>query len=108
MKTKRNKTLMIVALVSIFACGCPGGFLFYAGFRQISQAVGVVNSFEEFLLDIVTGLADGGWLVCPSIVIILIPFFLLLLAVLKKEKKDELEELAPTGVSQDDPLPPPS
>ena len=99
---------MIIALVSIFACGCPGGFLFYAGFRQISQAVGAVNTFRDLLLDLVTGLVNGGWLVCPSIVIILIPILLGLLAVLKKEKKDELEELAPTGVSQDEPLPPPS
>lgn len=99
---------MVITLVSIFACGCPGGFLFYAGFRQLSQAIAVVNSFEDFLLDIGIGLASGGWLVCPSVVLMLIPVLFLLIAMLNKEKKEELEEMKPIGLSQNEPLPPPS
>jgi len=108
MKTKRNKTLVIIALASIFACGCLGGFLFYAGFLQIAPLVGAVSSFEGLLQNILTGLANGGWLVCPSVLLMLIPVLLVLVAMLSKGKKEELEELESTGVSQEDPLPPPS
>ena len=108
MKPKRNKTMMIIALVSIFACGGPGCFLFYAGFRQLASALGAVSSFEDLLQETLTGFANGGWLVCPSVIVILIPVLLVLIALLGKGKKEKLEGLDPTGISQEDPLPPPS
>jgi hypothetical protein len=40
--------------------------------------------------------------------LILIPVLLVLIALLGKGKKEKIEELEPTGVSKDDPLPPPS
>ncbi len=109
MKKKRQKTLMIIALLSIFVCGCPGCFTLIQGFTYFSASIGTVQSIEDLLPDLGVGFLNGGWMVCLSGFLILLPFVLVIIAVVQRSKKDQdLEELAPNGVSQDDPIPPTS
>ncbi len=110
MKNKRQKTLMIIALVSVFLCGCPGCFLSIQGFRYFPAAIGTIHSFEGFMRNITAGFLNGGWMVCLSGFLILIPFILVIVAVVQRGKKEEdlAEEEKPTGASEDDPIPPPS
>lgn len=109
MKNKRQKTLMIIALVSIFLCGCPACFTLIQGIGYFPAAIGTLQSFDDLLGNLAAGFLNGGWMVCMSGFLILVPFILVVVAVVNRAKKDEkLEELEPTGVSEEDPIPPPS
>ena len=109
MKKKSQKTLMVIALVSIFICGCPGCFLLFEGFRYFPPAIGTINSFEDLMRDLAAGFTNGGWMICLSGLLILLPLILVIIAVIQRvATKDEIEELEPTGVSKDDPIPPTS
>lgn len=109
MKKKRQKSLMIIALVSIFLCGCPGCYTLAQGFTYFPAAIGSFQSFEDLMAGLGEGFLNGGWMVCLSVFLILIPFVLVIIAVVQRSKnKDLLEEVEPTGVSQDDPIPPTS
>jgi hypothetical protein len=109
MKKKRQKTLMIIALVSIFVCGCPGCLALFEGLRYFPPAVGTSSSFEDVARGLGAGFMNGGWMVCLSGLLILVPFILVLSAVIQRAgKADDIEELPPTGASQDDPIPPTS
>lgn len=108
MKNEKNKTIMILALISIVLCACPGCILLFPGMSSLIDAVGSINSIEDLLADLGNGFVQGGWMICVGGVLIIIPFILAVIAVLKREKKEELEELEPTGASKDDPIPPTS
>ncbi len=47
-------------------------------------------------------------MICPGAVLILIPLLLGFFTLVTKNKPEELTALNPTGVSKEDPLPPPS
>ena len=108
MKKDSKKTIMIVALVSIFLCGCPGCYFLVNGLSHFYNSVGNIQDVEDFWMDLAYGFRQGGWLVCLSGLLILVPFILVIYAVVKRTKKEDLEELEPTGVSKEDPLPPTS
>jgi ABC-type xylose transport system permease subunit len=109
MNKKRQKTLMIIALVSIFLCGCPGCYTLFRGVTYFPAAMGTIQSFEDFMADLGAGFLNGGWMVCLSGFMILIPFVLVIIAVVQRSKnKDVMEELEPTGASEEDPIPPTS
>jgi len=108
MKKNSKKTLMIIALISIVACACPGCFLLFQGFGNLMEPIGNIQNPEDLLDDLVLGFSQGGWLLCVSAILIIIPFILVIIAVVKRGEPDVLEALEPTGVSKDDPVPPPS
>lgn len=108
MKKVNKKTIMIIALVSVFLCGCPGCYLLTSGLTNFISSIGEIQSSEDIWSGVVTGLSQGGWMVCASGVLILVPFVLVIIAVIKRTQKEELEVLEPTGVSKEDPLPPTS
>ena len=109
MKKKRQKILMIIALVSIFMCGCPGCLLLIQGIGYFPAAIGTIQSFGDLMGDLAAGFLNGGWLVCLSGFFLLVPFILVIVTVIERGKKGEvLEELEPTGASEGDPIPPPS
>lgn len=108
MKNKPKKSLIIITLISIFLCGCPGCFLLFEGAQRFSSAIGPFDSFEDISQGFATGLLNGGWMVCLSGFFIMIPTIFALVAVFARDKKDELEAIEPTGVSKEEPIPPPS
>ena len=109
MKKKQQKTWMIIALVSVFLCGCPGCFTLYQGVRYFQAAIGTIQSIEDLLANLAAGFLNGGWMVCLSSFMILIPVILVIIAVVQRSKKaEDVEELEPTGVSKEDPIPPTS
>jgi len=99
---------MIIALISIVICGCPGCILLFPGVTSMVDTVGHINTFQDLLADFGDGFVQGGWMLCLGGVLILVPFILAIIAVVKRDKGNELEELKPTGVSKDDPIPPTS
>lgn len=108
MKKQNTQTIMVIALISIALCGCPGCGLLIPGLNTFTSAIGSIQSMEDLLVAFGQGFVQGGWMVCVGGLLILIPFVLVVIAVLKKTKKEPLEELEPTGVSKDEPIPPPS
>jgi hypothetical protein len=104
MSRKNSRTLLIILLISIFICACPGLALIIPG---IDALVGVLQTSgagtqEEFTWNLV----QSGGAICLSIVLILIPVVLLLIWVLTRKPKDPYDQKEPTGASSDDPLPP--
>ena len=107
MKKDGKKTIMIIALISIFICGCPGIFFLLQGSKYFLASVGTISSVEDLLSDLGAGFVNGGWQVCLSGLLILIPFILMFIAVLsRRKKKDEVVKVEPLGVSEEDPIPP--
>ena len=72
------------------------------------NTVGNIQDFEDLWMRLTYGFKQGGWLVCVSGLLILVPIILVILAVVKHTKKEDLEEREPTCVSKEDPLPPTS
>jgi len=99
---------MIIALISIVLCGCPGCFLLFSGFRFFPAALGTLNNFDDLFNALAAGILNGGWMVCLGGIFILVPFVLVLIAVLNRKKDVVLDVKEPTGISKDDPIPPAS
>ena len=104
MSRKNSRTLLIILLISIFICACPGLALIIPG---IDALVGVLQTSGTGAQEAFTwNLVQSGGAICLSIVLILIPVVLLLVWVLTRKSKDPYEQKEPTGASADDPLPP--
>ncbi len=108
MKKAKKKTIMIITLVSVFLCGCPGCYFLVEGLLSFYDAVNNIQESTSFWEGVGFSFIQGGWMVCVSALLILVPFVLVIIAVIKRTQKEDLEELKPTGVSKDDPLPPTS
>ena len=108
MKKPKKKIIMIIALISIFLCGCPGCYWLVEGLFAFYEVLNNIQGFEGprmFLFDFLT---QSGWKLLLSGVLIMVPVILVFIALVIRTKKEDLEELEPTGVSKDDPLPPTS
>jgi len=104
MSKKNSRTLLIILLVSIFICACPGLALAIPG---IDALIGVVQTSgagtqEELTWDLI----QSGGVICFSMILIFIPITLLLVWLLTRKPKDPYDQKEPTGASSDDPLPP--
>lgn len=107
MKKDKKKTFMILALVSIVICGCPGCYLMIPGISSLIDATGgSIDSFEDLLSDLGEGFVLGGWKLCLGGIFVLVPFVLAFIAVLIRNQDQGLEKLEPTGASEDEPIPP--
>jgi hypothetical protein len=102
----KNKTIMIIALISIVLCGCPGCALLIPGINAFTSAVGSVQTGQDLLDDLGNGFLSGGWMICLSGLLVLVPFVLVIFAVVKRGGIKKVDDLEPTGVSKDDPIPP--
>lgn len=106
---RQNKKIIIfLALVSIVLCGFPGCFLLMPGFNSLFGAMQYIQNFADFQHGFIRGIVQGGWMICIGGLLILIPVSLGVIAVIKHVKKDPIKDLEPTGVSKDEPIPPPS
>ena len=108
MKKNRNKTWMIIALVSILLCACPGCLLLIPGFNNLMIVLEQSQSSQSFLGILTDSFLQGGWMICLGAGLVLIPFVLVIITVVKRNDSGVLEKLEPTGASKDEPLPPPS
>jgi hypothetical protein len=108
MKNGNKKIVLILAVISILICGCPGCSLLVPGIESILDAMGNYQGIGDLLLNLLQGFLLGGWKICLGGVLLLVPTILVVIVVINHAKKGELEDLVPTGVSKDDPIPPPS
>ena len=108
MKIEDHKTIMVLALVSILLCACPGCLILLPGTLVLVGSVGDIQNFNDLVNAVWTGFIRGGWSVCIGGFLILVPFVLASIAVMKKSDLDEIEPLEPTGISEKDPIPPTS
>jgi hypothetical protein len=106
MKKNSNKTVMVIALISIMLCGCPGLGLFFPGMSVLIDSLVNIDSYGSALNAVGNGFLNGGYMICLSGLLIPIPIVLLIVALIKRSRKEELKKIEPTGVSKDEPLPP--
>lgn len=106
MKETKNKAIMVMTVISIILCGCPGSILLWMGATSMVDAVGRVASFSDLLINFDLSYLRGGWMICLSGILLIIPIALVMIILIQRKKKNPLTDLEPTGVSQEDPIPP--
>ena len=106
-KKKQSKTILILALVSILFCGCPGCLLFLPGVGRMIETIDGVQSLVQLPTALFDGFLAEGWMLCLGTLLILVPTGLgIFYLMLRKQTKNEPSNLKPTGLSEDEPLPP--
>ncbi len=108
MSKNSKKTVMVIALISIVLCGCPGLALLFSGASALLDTLANIDFYGSVPDAIGAGLLNGGYVICLAGLLIPIPIVLLIIALIKRSGQKELEKLEPTGISKDDPLPPTS
>jgi uncharacterized SAM-binding protein YcdF (DUF218 family) len=106
MSRKTSRTLLIISLVSIFLCACPGLALLIPGIDALADLVAMNPAADQ--AGYARGLLVSGGLICLSAALILIPVILLLVWLFTRKSKKPYDPLEPTGASSDDPIPPTS
>jgi hypothetical protein len=106
MNKKRNKTILILALVSIVLCTCPGCALMVSGLGFYLDAVGEINNFGDYFAHLGYGIRQGGWLILPGFFFVMIPFILGIVALLKNPKEDHKEPQELTGDTRENRISP--
>lgn len=104
---KPNKNIIpVITVISLFICGCPGLALIFMGLPP------VIDGFNQIVF---SGQVSGSFfisyllsvgLVCLSGIFLLIPAGLVIYLWVQRNKKPPLDPLEPTGISEDEPIPP--
>jgi len=104
MSKKNRKTLLIILIISIFVCACPGIALLFPG---VDALIGVLQTGSAgSQADYVWTLILSGGAIALALLAIAVPFILLLVWLFTRKSKDPYDQKEPTGASADDPLPP--
>jgi len=108
LKNKSNKTIAILAVISIFLCACPGCAFLVPGLGFYLESFGNIQDVGGYFTYLSYGFRQGGWLICLGGFLIMVAFILAIIALAKGSTGTLLETLEPTGASKDDPIPPAS
>jgi hypothetical protein len=106
MNKSKKQNLIVVTWLSVVLCGCPGGLFLLMGLVNIVSAVGGMPFPAIIFGNQDPGFLIGGWMLCLSGLLLLVPIVLVVIAVINRPKKSEIQTIEPTGASKDDPLPP--
>ncbi len=60
MEKRRKKSYLILLLISIVICGCPGCFLIGPGFINIIDVLGRTQAIDDLLFNFGEGFIQGG------------------------------------------------
>jgi hypothetical protein len=100
----KKKVLLIILIITVFLCGCPGIAMI------IEEVTSLGNAFAGRIQDpglwgqaLVEGMGNLGFLVCIGGLVVLVPIILLIVWFLVRKQKPK-----PGGASGADPIPPPS
>jgi len=96
---------LLLTGISVFLCGCPGAALLLSGVANLIEALGRMTNLGEFFTNFTISHLRGGWMVCLSSLLLLVPLSLVVFLLVKRDKGTLLTSLEPTGASQDDPIP---
>jgi hypothetical protein len=106
MKKSKKQTLVVLTWLSVVLCGCPGGLLLVMGLVNMVSALGGMPFPTIIFGNQDPGLFQGGWMLCLSGLLLLVPIVLMIILVINRPKKIEVQPIKPTGASKDDPIPP--
>jgi hypothetical protein len=106
MNKSKKQNLIVVTWLSVILCGCPGGLLLLMGLVNMVSALGGMPFPATIFGNQDPGLLRGGWMLCLSGLLLLVPIVLVIISVINRPKKTEIQPIEPTGASKDDPLPP--
>ena len=104
MTKKNRKTLLIILIISIFICACPGVALLIPGVDVLIGALQTGSAGDQ--ADYIWNLVLSGGVVALALLAIVVPFILFLVWLFVRKSKDPYDQREPTGASADDPLPP--
>ena len=104
MTKKNRKTLLIILIISIFICACPGVALLIPGVDALIGALQTGSAGDQ--ADYIWNLVLSGGVVALALLAIVVPFILFLVWLFVRKSKDPYDQREPTGASADDPLPP--
>jgi hypothetical protein len=105
-KKPKNSIILVITVFSIILCGCPAVTLLFRGvpdlFDGLNQFVFAGDASSNTIINL---LLNFG-LICLSGIMLLVPLGLVIYLYTQRSKKTPLAPLEPTGVSEDDPIPP--
>jgi hypothetical protein len=100
----KKKVLLIICIITVFLCGCPGiGLIIDGSLRLGKSFVGRIQDPGLWGQALVEGMGNLGFLVCIGGLAVLVPIILLIIWLVVRKQKPK-----PSGISGADPIPPPS
>ena len=100
----KKKVLLIICIITVFLCGCPGIPMIIEGVTSLHNAfVGRIQDPGLWGQALVEGMGNLGFLVCIGGLAVLVPIILLIIWLVVRKQKPK-----PSGISGADPIPPPS
>jgi hypothetical protein len=100
----KKKVLLIISIITIFLCGCPGiGLIIDGSLRLGKSFVGRIQEPAMWGQALAEGMGNLGFLACIGGGAVLVPIILLIVWFMVRKQKPK-----PSGVSGADPIPPPS
>jgi hypothetical protein len=100
----KKKVLLIICIITVFLCGCPGIGLIIDGLLRLGNAfVGRIQDPGLWGQALAEGMGNLGFLACIGGMAVLVPVILLIVWLVVRKQKPK-----PSGVSGADQLPPPS
>lgn len=106
MNKSNNRTILVLTIISIILCGCPGLAFLLMGLGSMADTAARLDSFSRILTDFNVSYLSGVWMVCLSGFLLLVPIVMVILVFVQRGKKTPVTTLEPTGVSTEDPIPP--
>lgn len=101
---KAKKTLLILLIISIFICGCPGLLLAITGAVQLDRAfTGRLYDSSLWSEALFIAWENMAYLLIVGLALLVLPMVLLITWLVVQRKKPK-----PGSVSGTDPIPPPS
>lgn len=106
LKKQKNKSILVLTVFSVILCGCPGVVLLFTGFPNLIDGLNKIAFAGEVSNNTTISILLNVGIVCLSGILLLVPLGLVIYLLVQRNKKTPLEPLEPTGVSEEDPIPP--
>ena len=105
-KKPKNTIILVLTVFSVILCGCPAVTLLFRGVPSLFDGLSQIAYAGEVANNITISIFLNVGLICFSGILLLIPLALVIYLLVQRNKKIPLAPLEPTGVSEDDPIPP--
>lgn len=106
MKQTKNIRIILLTGLVVILCACPGVFLLLRSMSGLLEVLSRFADIGQLTNNETINLLLNIGLICLSGMLLLVPTGLLIYLWVKRSKKPPLEPLVPTGISEDDPIPP--
>lgn len=106
MKKPKNKIIILLTGLSVILCACPGVTLLVRGLSNLAETLSRFTYVGQLTNNETISLLLNIGSIGLSGILLLVPTGLAIYLLVQRSKKPPLEPLEPTGISEEDPIPP--